>query len=306
MLTSSSDTDSETAKAMMPDYHVGSLDDKAKSVLGEGEVKDPNSSEPRPLFLDPRNWTRAVLHSKHTVSWDTRIFKFKLEHEDQKLGLPTGQHLMIRLRDPATREAIIRPYTPISHEMQSGFLDVLVKVYFDSRERKGGKMSQAMDALPIGHFTDFKGPIGKFQYLGRGRCSINGAERRVKRFVMVCGGSGITPIFQVFRAVMNDKEDKTYCTVINGNRLVEDILCREELYRFAVDNKTRCKLLHTLTQAPESWPGLRGRVAAPLLKKHAPLGPETMALICGPEALEKSVHKALNDHGWSDEDLLFF
>jgi nitrate reductase (NAD(P)H) len=31
-----------------------------------------------------------------------------------------------------------------------------------------------------------------------------------------------------------------------------------------------------------------------------------MVLICGPEALEKSVHKALHEQGWSDEDLLFF
>lgn len=290
----------------MPDYHIGSLDDKAKSLLGEGEVKDPADSEPRPVFLSSRSWTKTVLHAKRTISWDTRIFRFKLEHEEQRIGLLTGQHLMIRLRDPVTREAIIRPYTPLSHEMQKGFMDVLVKVYFDTKERKGGKMSQAMDALPIGHFIDFKGPIGKFQYLGKGRCSVNGMERKVKRFVMVCGGSGITPIFQVFRAVMNDKKDETYCTMIDGNRLVEDILCKEELDKLAVENKTRCKLLHTLTQAPENWAGLRGRVAAPLLKKHAPLGPETMALICGPETLEKSVHKALNEHGWSDDDLLFF
>src|SRR3954447_1449399 len=147
---------------MMPSYHIGSLDEASRRVLSEGEPQN-ESSEPRPIFLDTRVWNKAVLHSKTAVSWDTRIFTFKLEHDEQHLGLPTGQHLMIRLRDPATREAIIRSYTPISETAKRGYLDVLVKVYFDTKERKGGKMTKAMDSLPIGHSIDFKGPIGKFE-----------------------------------------------------------------------------------------------------------------------------------------------
>ena len=33
---------------------------------------------------------------------------------------------------------------------------------------------------------------------------------------------------------------------------------------------------------------------------------EELVLICGPGALEKSVHAILNEMGWKDEDLLFF
>ncbi|KAF2502425.1 hypothetical protein BU16DRAFT_474660 [Lophium mytilinum] len=299
---------SETAKAMMPAYHVGSLDEVSRRVLSEGEVQPDASNEPRPVFLNSRSWTKAILHSKTNVSWDTRIFSFKLEHDEQPLGLPTGQHLMIRLRDPVTREAIIRSYTPISEATKKGYADVLVKVYLDTKEREGGKMTKAMDALPIGHFIDFKGPIGKFEYIGRGVCAINAVKRTVKRLIMICGGSGITPIFQVFRAVMQDKEDPTTCIVLNGNRLVEDILCREDLDVFARDNVDRCKLLYTLTQGPGDWTGLRGRIGAPLLKEHCVKGAagDTMVLICGPEALEKSVHSALNEQGWPDSDLLFF
>jgi len=297
---------SETAKAMMPDYHVGSLDEVSRKVLSEGEVQHDESAGPRPKFLDSRVWSKAVLHTKTSVSWDSRIFTFKLDHEEQKLGLPTGQHLMIRLRDPITREAIIRSYTPISETTRKGYVDVLVKVYFDTIERQGGKMTKAMDALPIGHSIEFKGPIGKFEYVGRGRCTINGNERLVKNFFMICGGSGVTPIYQVFRAVMQDKEDPTHCVVLNGNRLVEDILCREDLDHYAMSNQERCKLLYTLTQAPEDWKGLKGRIAAPLLKAHVAKKDNSMVLICGPEALEKSCHIALNDLGWDDKDILFF
>lgn len=293
----------------MPDYHIGVLDEASRKVLSEGEVQENVSSQPRAVFLQDRAWNKAVLHSKTAVSWDTRVFRFQLQHEQQTLGLPTGKHLMIRLRDPATREAIIRPYTPISERRQEGFVDVLIKVYFDTKERKGGRMSQAMDAIPTGHFVDFKGPIGKFEYLGRGRCAINGKERFVKTFYMISGGSGITPIYQVFRAVMQDKKDATRCVVISGNRLIEDILCRKEFDKLSLDNDDRCKILHTLTQASDDWKGLRGRIGAPLLKKHCAKksrDAQAMVLICGPEALEKSVHKALLEQGWTDDELLFF
>jgi len=295
---------------MMKDYHIGSLDEEGRAALSGEDVQPDPAAEPMPVFLQSRSWKRAILHTKTTVSWDTRVFSFKLEHDEQSLGLPTGQHLMVRLRDPVTREAIIRSYTPMSEASKKGYIDVLVKIYFDSKERKGGKMSQALDSLPLGHPVDFKGPIGKFEYLGRGLCAVNGKERRIKTFLMICGGSGITPIYQVFRAVMQDREDQTKCVVLNGNRLLEDILCKTELDVLAKDNAEKCKLMYTLTQASEDWQGLRGRIAAPLLKEHADRASygdgHAMVLVCGPEALEKSVHQAMLEIGWKDEDLLFF
>jgi nitrate reductase (NAD(P)H) len=292
---------------MMPDYHIGSLDEASRKILADGEPVN-ESTEPRPVFLDSRVWNKTLLHTKQSVSWDTRIFSFKLDHDEQALGLPTGQHLMIRLRDPVTREAIIRSYTPISQTTKKGYCEVLVKIYNDTKERAGGKMTKALDAIPVGHFVEFKGPIGKFEYLGRGKCAVNSATRHVKRLFMICGGSGITPIFQVLRAVMQDKEDPTTCVVLDGNRLVEDILCKEDLDVFARDNVDRCKLLYTLTQGPDDWQGLRGRIAAPLLKEYCTrdAASDSMVLICGPGALEKAAHKALNEQGWPDEDLLFF
>lgn len=294
----------------MISYHIGTLDEKALAILAEGPVQENTEGKVRLQFLDSRVWTKAILHAKEAVSWDTRIFTFKLEHDEQALGLPTGQHLMIRLRDPVTREAIIRSYTPISHESKKGYVEVLVKVYFDTAERKGGKMSQAMEQLPIGHHIEFKGPIGKFEYLGKGKCTVNGRPRTVKRFIMICGGSGVTPVYQVYRAVMRDQEDSTQCVFLDGNRLLDDILLKEEIDKYKTDNEAKARVLYTLTQAPDDWEGLKGRIAAPLLREHAVIeGSEeeqTMALICGPEALEKSVHIALKEMGWKDEDLLFF
>ena len=123
---------------------------------------------------------------------------------------------------------------------------------------------------------------------------------------MICGGSGITPIFQVFRAVMRDKDDPTRCTILNGNRLVEDILCREDLDALLKGNEDRGEIIHTLTRAPECWGGLRGRINAELVQKHVGCSEETLVLICGPEALEKSIHVVLKEQGWKDDQILFF
>ncbi|PVH97144.1 hypothetical protein DM02DRAFT_92419 [Periconia macrospinosa] len=298
---------SETAKAMMPDYHIGTLSESSRLALTTPTSPTP-STTPTPTFLNARTWKKSLLHSRTSVSWDTRIFTFSLDHPTQTLGLPTGQHLMIRLKDPVTRESIIRSYTPISMASKQGHCDVLVKIYGDTAERAGGKMTKALDAIPVGHFVEMKGPIGKFEYLSRGHCTINNKPRSVKRFYMICGGSGITPIFQVLRAVMLDKLDPTTCVVLNGNRLLEDVLCKEELDGFAKENVDRCTIVHTLTQGPEDWEGRRGRIDAGLLGEWCVRyeDGESLVLICGPEALEEAAGKALREQGWKDEDVLFF
>lgn len=304
---------SENAKGMMPSYHIGTLDEAAKKALGGEDVQVDENAPMKATFLESRIWKKSSLHAKTTLSWDTKVFTFKLDHEEQTLGLPTGQHLMIRMRDPVTREAIIRSYTPTSEQNRPGFVDVLIKIYYKTESSPGGKMSQALDSLPLGHPVEFKGPIGKFEYLGKGLCAVNGVERKIEHFIMICGGSGITPIYQVYRAVMQDKDDHTRCTVLNGNRLVEDILCKEELENFAVGNDHKSKMVHTLSKAPEDWAGLRGRIAGPLLAEHATRsgielneGGKAMVLICGPEALEKTAHAELLKLGWNEDEFLFF
>jgi nitrate reductase (NAD(P)H) len=293
---------------MMPTYHIGSLDDNAKKALTDSEASATASgtAEPRPTFLQSKFWNKAVLHGKRIVSWDTRIFTYQLDHTTQKLGLPVGQHLMVRLKDPKTKETIIRSYTPISEISDEGFMDMLVKVYFDKDGVKGGKMSQAMDALPIGEYIEMKGPIGKFEYLGYGRCTVQGIERNVKSFIMICGGSGITPIYQVFRCIMQNPQDSTNCLVLNSNRQFEDILCKPELDALAEGNDHRCKLIYTLTKASEDWCGLRGRVDAGLISQHCVNTQDTLVLVCGPDALEKTMHKVFLEKGWTEDQLLFF
>ncbi|CAI7673980.1 unnamed protein product [Penicillium manginii] len=296
---------SETAKLMMPDYHIGTLDKASLEALNSSDTNVSN--EPRPHFLQSRAWAKMTLVEKNDVSWDTRIFVFELEHDKQTLGLPIGQHLMIKVQDPENqKEAIIRSYTPISETNMEGRMELLVKIYFPTKEIPGGKMTMALDTLSLGSQIDCKGPTGRFEYLGNGRVLIGGKERNLRSFKMICGGTGITPVFQVLRAVMQDAQDPTTCVVLDGNRLEEDILCRSELDAYVAEDKVKCTVVHTLSKASESWKGRRGRISEDLLKEFATPEDASMVLLCGPEALEKSAKKLLLAQGWSESDLHFF
>lgn len=290
----------------MPDYHIGTLNKKDLDTLRNSNAKEDKSSEPRPTFLQPRSWSKARLSSIEKVSWDTRIFTLQLEHETQKLGLPIGQHFMIRVSDPTTRENIIRSYTPVSDTDQQGTVDLLVKVYFPTSTVPGGKMTMALEQLSLGSDIECKGPTGRFEYLGGGNLLISGKKRHIRSFKMICGGTGITPVFQVLRAVMQDPADPTACVVLDGNRHEEDILCRSALDAYAMEHKHKCRVIHTLSNPHNEWTGLKGRISENLLREYASPDDESMVLICGPGPMEKSARETLLAMGWAESSLHIF
>lgn len=298
---------------MMQNYHIGTLDSASKILLrAESEAPECNAgSKPNAAFLKPRSWGKAVLHSKKPISPDTRLFTFKLDHLGKTVSLPIGQHLLVRVRDTLKNEVMIRPYTPISPPSQTGFLDLLIKIYPSSSSsntrNSAGGMTQLLDKLPLSGEVDIKGPLGKFEYVGQGLCSIIGEQRRFTRFAMLCAGTGITPILQVFRAVMADPDDHTQCVVLNGNRREDDILCKAELDALSAMKKT-ARVLHILSQPAQDWGGLIGRIDEVMLREYVPRAydDKTLVMVCGPEGFEGSMKKALRDGGWGCKDVLFF
>ncbi|KAA8894892.1 nitrate reductase [Sphaerosporella brunnea] len=295
---------SESACEMMPKYHIGTLSPAAREALLNSSLA-PDTSAPTETFLNPRAWRPSTFIAKKQVSWDSRIFTFALDSETQRLGLPVGQHLMIRLKD-ANGKTIVRPYTPLSTDAKKGVVDILIKVYFDDEKTgtKGGEMTLALDALPLGQKLEFKGPLGKFTYLGGGQFSLDGNPRTAKSMAMVCGGSGITPIFAVLRAVMEDPQDPTTCFVLDGNRQEADILCREELDELHKANPSKMQLVHTLTAPTHSWTGRTGRIDKGLVEEAAK-GTD-LWLVCGPPGMEKSVREILTGMGVQAENMVFF
>jgi len=305
---------SSDAKLQLRDYHIGSLEgaDEDRPV-----VKSTEPEPIEPVFLHKSKWKAAKLVEKTRVSHDSRLYRFALQSPDQELGLPCGQHVYCRLRrkewSPNGKYAfsdawVQRAYTPVSPADAKGFIDLLIKVYLPSGKFAGGRMTTGFDELELGDTIELKGPLGSFVWKGKGIACWRGIDRPVKKIGLISAGSGITPILQVLRGVLHDAEDSTTkLFMVNSNKEVQDILCREELDALAQDHAHRFSLHHTLSKPPSAdWAHSKGRVTLQMLRQHLPPpDQDTLVLLCGPEQMqEETVKPALAKLGYDIETQL--
>ena len=246
--------------------------------------------------LDPSKKVALKLVKRTELSHDTHMFRFGLPTPEHILGLPIGQHIALSYTDKDGKEQG-RPYTPTSSDVDKGHVDFVIKVYFpNERFPEGGKVSQHMHSLKIGDTLDFSGPKGRYEYRGKGTFAIKrlksqggGFEiRKAKKIGMIAGGTGITPMLQVMRAVFRDKGDKTDMSLIFANQTEEDILLRDELDKCERDHDN-FKLHYTVDRPPaKGWRYDTGFVTAEMIKKHMPPpGKDTQILLCGPPPMIK-------------------
>ncbi|XP_060634270.1 NADH-cytochrome b5 reductase 3-like [Anolis sagrei] len=230
------------------------------------------------------------LIDKENISHDTRKFRFALPTPEHILGLPVGQHIYLSTRIDGN--LVIRPYTPVTSDDDKGYVDLVVKIYFKGVHPKfpeGGKMSQYLESLKTGDTIDFRGPSGLLVYKGKGVFAIRPDKKsepvlkRVKYVGMIAGGTGITPMLQLIRAIVKDKDDPTICHLLFANQTEEDILLRPELEEVQTQHSAHFKLWYTLDRAPENWNYSQGFVNQDMLKDHMPPPQDdTLILMCGP------------------------
>ena len=241
-------------------------------------------------LVDPQNAISVRLIQKDKISHDTRRFRFALPSPEHTLGLPLGKH--IYLSGTVGGALVSRPYTPTSLLDQTGFFELVIKVYFAGVHPKfpdGGKMSQYLEQLSIGDSVSVKGPRGKLTYRGRGELAItdslgrNERVTRVSRLGMIAGGTGITPMYQIIQAIFRDTSDTTQISLLFANQTEEDILIREELEFFSREYPDRFNLWYTLDRPNDAWGFSKGFVNDEMIRERLPApGHDTMVLLCGP------------------------
>lgn len=253
-----------------------------------------------PMCLNPRKWVPVTLSELHWISPDTVLVRFALTSPQHVLGLPTGQHFMIKGKD-GDGKPVIRAYTPTSPNTDVGFVDLVIKVYFPSPEYPmGGKLSQFIGALHVGDTIDIKGPIGEITYLGRGKFTIHKiGEVLCKRITLIGAGTGITPLLQIAAACLRDAEDDTKLRLVFANRHEEDILCRRIVDQMVEQYPRQFEAHYVLSKPPEDWvmsgKGSAGRVNLSILRQHGfpfeassdPEDPGAVALTCGSDAFNE-------------------
>lgn len=220
------------------------------------------------------------LIEKTMLSHNSGIYRFKLPKENDLLGLPIGQHIQITAN--INGKDILRSYTPTSNDSVRGYFDLLIKDY------PQGNISKHIAELKIGESIKVKGPKGFYEY----------APNTSSHIVMVAGGTGITPMYQIINAIVDTPEDKTAVTLLYGNQTEADILLKAELDQIAKANPN-IKIHYFLDRPSENWAGRSGYITPDVLKELLPeVTPSTGLLICGPPPMNNSVKKAAVELGF--------
>ncbi|KAI8467519.1 MAG: hypothetical protein J3K34DRAFT_34273 [Monoraphidium minutum] len=338
---------SADAKALLKKFRIGALAGAApgaaatpvaaaaEAVLAEvRELRPPPPPPPAPpvtsaaaavsaadaalaaapvTLADPRVRYDLPLVSSARLSRDTLLMRFGLPSAAHRVGLPCGKHVF--LFADIGGEGVARAYTPLSSDRDLGRLEMLIKVYWAGEHPAfpaGGKMTQHLASLKPGDTISVKGPMGKFEYTGRGSFLLNRRPGAAKWLSFIAGGSGITPCYAVIREVLSDPSDATRLALLYANKAEGDVWLRRELDALAAAHPDRFHVRYVLEQPPPGWTGSSGRVTTDMLAQHLlPPGPESLALMCGPPPmLELAVLPGLRALGYQRpggaEDIVVF
>ncbi|XP_054797712.1 NADH--cytochrome b5 reductase 1-like [Prosopis cineraria] len=235
--------------------------------------------------LDPENFKEFKLVQRTQLSHNVAKFRFSLPTATSVLGLPIGQHISCRGKDSLDDE-VVKPYTPTTLDTDVGYFDLVIKMY------PQGRMSHHFREMHVGDYLDVKGPKGRFKY----------QPNEVRAFGMIAGGTGITPMFQVTRAILENPQDKTNIHLIYANVTYDDILLKEELDEFALKFSSQFRVYYVLNQPPEGWDGGVGFVSKEIIQAHCPApAPDIKVLRCGPPPMNKAMATHLEALGYSSQ-----
>lgn len=234
----------------------------------------------RRMLVEPVRWNELALIDKTVISRNLAIYRFKLNHEDEVLHVPTGHNVACCFTIDGKDE--IRYYTPILNRFDTGFFDILVKSY------PQGKVLRRFAALKEGQTVLFRGPVGRLEY----------RTNMAKHIGLVAGGSGITPILQVITQVITTPEDNTKLLLIYANETANDILLRAELDEIAKKYPS-FSVHYTLNFPPPDWTGSKGYVSREMMETHLPPAlPENRLFVCGPPEMKRSLIELSLSLGW--------
>ncbi|TYZ59401.1 hypothetical protein PybrP1_001619 [[Pythium] brassicae (nom. inval.)] len=217
-----------------------------------------------------------------------------------------GQHLKVRATLGGGR-VIEREYTPSSKPSQTGSFDLLVRVYPD------GTMSSFLAALAVGATVEMRGPHGTIGYPTAGTVTRGKQQQTaVTHLVLLAGGSGITPMLQLVRAVLESATDAARLTLLYSNASLAHIIALDQLEPLASIYPRRVQLHHVLSRGSArdaaALGSVRvGRLDKALLAQLLPAAaPSVAVFLCGPPQYEDDVTLHLRALGFSDSQVYAF
>ncbi len=208
------------------------------------------------------------------------------EEDDSPIKFKPGQFLSVDVT--VDGKTLRRAYSLASACLPGVPVHITVKRIADGRVS-----NQLNDTIQAGDTLSVLGPSGNFTVEPR---AVN-----QRHFVMVAGGSGITPIMSLLETVLRE-EKRSKVTLIYGNRGWDDIIFRDRLTRLTEELGDRLVIDHVLQQPPEGWSGGTGLLSEEVLAERlGALGIEDDGIlryfICGPTPMMDAAHTVLGQRG---------
>lgn len=223
--------------------------------------------------FSPDSFKSFKLISSRYESHDTRRFLFALGSPSESFSMPIASCIVAKHVDGDGKD-ILRPYTPISSASTKGHFELLVKRY------PNGKMGNHLFNMKPGDELLVKGPFEKFAY----------KANMWKHVGMLAGGTGITPMYQLIRGILENEKDRTQISLVYANKKREDILLANELVEFTKAFKN-FDMYVMLRDVPQRWLGGIGLINRDVVATYMPAPHEknTKILVCGPPPMMKAL-----------------
>lgn len=106
-------------------------------------------------------------------------------------------------------------------------------------------------------------------------------------------------MYQLIRAICEDKTDDTKVSLIYANRSPDDILLHIQLERYQKMAPSKFRIYYIVDNGAPGWTGGVGRVSKQTLQENLPpADPDTKILLCGPPGMINATKKNLADLGF--------
>jgi len=197
-----------------------------------------------------------------------------------------GQYLTIRLNVNGNDER--RAYSISSSPILNEPLQITVK-----NSTNSPFLNYLTTKVKVNDFLQVMPPLGNF--------TLDPKNIDSKYYVMIAGGSGITPIISIIKTLLYANSDcKIYLFYSNKN--ASNIIFKNQLNELEQKFNSRFKIFHFLTEGSESFEHFRGRINSQILgdlfKEHIlDFNEAVQFYLCGPQGLMEEAERAIINIG---------
>jgi ring-1,2-phenylacetyl-CoA epoxidase subunit PaaE len=223
------------------------------------------------------------LRVQAVIAETDKAFTVKFQNDDPETYqyLP-GQYLTLKL--DVDGQSVRRAYSLSSSPITDDHLSVTIKAV------EGGLVSNYLkNTLKAGDTLEVLPPQGRF--------TVHVDEANEKHYVLIGGGSGITPLLSILKSVLVS-EPRSFVTLVYANHNTESIIFAKQLDELTHEHHGRLTVYHVLgTPDPRVSPYsgmLEGRLAFDIFQKI--LTTDNLRknfYLCGPNGLMENVIEVL-------------